>query len=110
MSRKSEIQIKVDLDENSHPEKIVWKSTDIDTNEKECKSFLLSLWDGNDQNTLKIDLWTKEMRIDEMDRFFYQSFITLAETYANATGNQKGSQDIKEFANAFAIKAGILSS
>lgn len=110
MANKSEIVIKVELDENSHPEKIIWSASDSNVKEKECKSFLLSLWDGSDQNTLKIDLWTKEMRLDEMDRFFYQTFITLAETYLNATGNKKGNQDIQNFANAFAIKTGVLSS
>ena len=58
--------------EQNVPEKIQWEASDtgIEGN-KLCKSIMLCVWDAADSTTMRIDLWTKEMMIDEMKRFFY---------------------------------------
>ena len=58
---------------------------------------------------MRLDLWTKDLRIDEMDKFYFQTLYTMAENYQKATNNPKGAEDIKDFALAFAKKAGILA-
>lgn len=109
-STESIIEIKVQLDEMKVPEKMEWSSTDSQTkNAKECKGLILSVWDEEQDSAMRIDLWTKEMRIDEMDRFFFQTFVTLSDTYQRATGNEKGTKDIKDFAMAFGKKAGVIN-
>ena len=65
-SKSSKITFDVELDENHVPEKINWNSTD--NNEGgECQAVLMSIWDARAGNTLKIDLWTKQMTVDDMN-------------------------------------------
>ena len=107
--RKSDIHLQVTLDEQNIPEKITWSATDAPFDgEKASNAFLLAVWDGEERNALRIDLWNKEMRIDEMNELFYQTLFTLSDTYRRATNNQKGANDIRQFADAFGKKAGVI--
>jgi len=108
-NRTSNITINVHLDEQNVPEDITWSATDAPFDgEKSTKSIMVGFWDGEDSNALRIDLWTKEMRVDEMDRFYYQTFLTMADSYLRATGNKKGSDDMKQFAYAFGKNSGVI--
>ncbi|MCB0401588.1 MAG: gliding motility protein GldC [Flavobacteriales bacterium] len=98
MSKKSEINFKIHLDENHIPEKIEWSASDSgEEGTKEAKSFMMSLWDAHENNTLRIDLWTKDMMVDEMKYFFYQSLITMGDTYERATSDKAVANEIREF-------------
>ncbi|MCO6360911.1 gliding motility-associated protein GldC [Roseivirga pacifica] len=86
---QSDINIRVLLDEESIPEKIHWSATDKDDGaEEETKAFSLSIWDHLNQNTLRIDLWNKEMPIDEMKRFYIDNLGGLAQSILNSTGDE----------------------
>ncbi len=65
---------------------------------------MLSFWDNAEKTALRIDLWTKDMMVDEMTDFFYQTFITMADTYGRATRYPELSADMKTFAKAFLQK------
>jgi gliding motility-associated protein GldC len=93
----SEIKFTVELDETNIPERITWEATDAGNKPQEVNSIMLSLWDHKEQSTLRIDLWTKEMRIDEMDNHFIQSMILLAESYERATNTNFVSTEVKHF-------------
>ena len=96
--KNSEINFKIILDENHVPEKIEWQATDTGEEEvKECKALLVTLWDAKENNTLRIDLWTKQMMIDEMQHFFYQSLITMSDTYERATNDTEIANEMREF-------------
>lgn len=98
MSKKSEINFNIALDENHVPEKIEWNASDTgETELKEAKALMMSLWDPKENNTLRIDLWTKEMMVDEMKHFFYQSIITMSDTYERATNDKDTASEIREF-------------
>ena len=58
---------------------------------------IVSLWDAKENNTLRIDLWTKEMMLDEMKHFFYQSIITMSDTYERATNDKAIAEEMREF-------------
>ena len=77
--KTSEIRIRIGLDEGNVPEKIVWKASDGPQAAKaqEAKAMLLALFDRDNKETFKIDLWTKEMQVMEMDRFFFCTSIFL---------------------------------
>jgi len=62
---------------------------------------MLAFWDGQDKTALRIDLWTKEMMMDEMADFFYQTMMTMADTYRRATQNEEMTGDLKKFAKDF---------
>lgn len=102
---RSSIVIDVELDEGKVPFSIEWKATDS-TIEKpqQAKAFMLSLWDGADKTALRIDLWTKKMMVDEMADFYFQTMMTMADTFGRATQQTELVDDMKNFANKFYAK------
>jgi len=99
---KSTITIDVHLNENRVPENITWKASDTTIeNVQKAKAMMLSFWDGAEKAALRIDLWTKEMMVDEMADFFYQTFMTMADTYDRATQHKEVVEDMKKFAHDF---------
>jgi gliding motility-associated protein GldC len=86
--KESKINLRVTLDKDSVPEKIYWNATDKDGGEEETKTFSLSIWDAPNQSTLRIDLWNKEMPVDEMKRFYIDCLGGLAQSILNATGDE----------------------
>jgi gliding motility-associated protein GldC len=100
----SEIKINISLDQNKIPEKISWSAPDGGVEQEQTKAFLLSLWDNQQKETLKIDLWTKDMPVDEMKLFFHQTLVTMSETYMKATNDEKMAKTMHDFAEYFAEK------
>ncbi len=101
----STITIDVHLDKDKVPELITWKATDSTAEEaQKARAMMLAFWDGADKSALRIDLWTKEMMVDEMADFFYQTFMTMADTYSRATQHQELVDDMKKFAKDFYAK------
>jgi len=99
---KSTITIDVELDENKIPKEISWNATASTAEQKKiAKALMLSLWDGPEKAAMRIDLWTKDMMVDEMADFIFQSMMTMADTYGRATQYHDQVKDIKEFAQAF---------
>lgn len=99
---KSNIVIGVELDENRIPQTIEWSATDSTAaNPQPAKAVMLSLWDGAEKTALRIDLWTQKMMVDEMGDFYYQTFMTMADTFARATRQTELVNDIKKFAQEF---------
>lgn len=100
---KSEINISLSLDENRMPEKIEWFATDSEMEKpKESSAMMLTFWDSEEKQTLGIDLWTEKMMIEEMNIFYFQTFMKMSDTYLNSTKNKAASQMIENFANEFA--------
>ncbi len=103
---KSDILIRVGLDQDRLPESLEWKADDSDAPDfQKAKAMILSLWDGADKTAMRIDLWTKEMMIDEMNDFFFQTMMTMADSYKRATADEEMSEEFKNFAKAFYTKA-----
>ncbi len=100
----SEINLTVELDENRIPEKLRWTAQDGGVNNEEAKAMLLSIWDSNQQETLRIDLWTKDMPVDEMKVFFHQTLVAMSDTFHRATQDEKMTATMKDFCDYFAEK------
>ncbi|MBN9284007.1 MULTISPECIES: gliding motility protein GldC [Flavobacterium] len=100
----SEIKFLVELDENRVPEKLSWTAQDGGVNAEEAKAMLLSIWDSKAQETLRIDLWTKDMPVDEMKVFFHQTLVAMADTFYRATDDEKMTATMKDFCDYFAEK------
>ncbi|MGZ3945459.1 MAG: gliding motility protein GldC [Mucilaginibacter sp.] len=106
--KKAEIKLTIDLDDNNVPESILWESTDAKTQEAlPVKSLMLALWDHNYKNTLRIDLWTKDMPIDEMKLFFYETLQTKGDSFLRATGETNIVEDLRDYCAHFADKMEI---
>jgi gliding motility-associated protein GldC len=98
---KSTITLDVHLDEQKVPSEIYWNSSSASADKAKAKAFILSLWDGAEKTALRIDIWTKEMMVDEMTDFFYQTMITMADTYDRATHDEELVTDMRNFAKEF---------
>jgi len=111
MSRTAEIRLTVDLDEQNVPAQILWEASEAkDSGPKSCRSMMLSLWDGERKTIAAIDLWVKEMTIDDMNLFFYQQIHQMADTYQRATQNTGLAKSIHEFGERFGGSAGLESN
>ncbi len=102
---KSNISIDVYLDDQKVPEQIKWKASDSNADmEQVAKAMMVAFWDGADKSALRIDLWTKDMMVDEMADFYYQLLMTMADTFNRATNQPELSAEMKEFAKGFMAK------
>ncbi len=108
MSAKEEIRVKVSLGDDKVPEKITWNAPGPEGKNQEAKAMLLSFFDKKTRETLRIDLWTKEMQVVEMDRFMYQTLRSLADSYMRATSNQKLAGSLQQFAQFFGEETEII--
>lgn len=105
MSRTADIRLSVQMDDDGI-EAIKWEADEGPAaGEQSASAMLLALWDEERRNALRIDLWTKEMSVDDMNDFFFQTLLTLGDTYRNATNDASLASEIKLFARDFAEKA-----
>ena len=102
--KTSKIELNVGLDDNRVPEKLNWTAEDGGIKNEEAKAMLLSVWDHKAKETLRIDLWTKDMPVDEMKRFFHQTLTAMSDTFLRATQDEKMSATMKDFCDYFAEK------
>ena len=88
--KRTELHFSIELDDKNIPDKIFWLATDGNPEEKvyESKGIAVSIWDHENKNTLKLDLWTKEMQTDEMKKFCIETLVGLGETLRTATGDE----------------------
>ena len=102
------INIKVELDKDHIPSSIEWTADDLQgMDQASCRAMLLSLWDNRNKDTLKLDLWTRDMTVDEMKIFFHQTLISMADTLDQAIYDERISGDMRDFCDHFAEKMEI---
>lgn len=101
---KSKITLNVELDDNKVPEKLNWTAEDGGITNAEAKAMMLSVWDSAAQESLRIDLWTKDMPVDEMKIFFHQTLVAMSNTFNRATQDEKMTATMKDFCDYFAEK------
>lgn len=101
--KKTTINFSIELDEKNFPEKIHWEADDVNKGKPEpTQAIGISLWDQKQKNTLRIDLWTKEMTMEEMKRFIIESMGGFSQTILNATGDEFMSREINELCDKLA--------
>ena len=99
---QSNITIDVELDNERVPSNIKWQATESTANEPQnAKAMMLSFWDGADKSALRIDLWTQKMMVDEMADFYYQTIMTMADSFERATHQAELVDMMKNFAKDF---------
>jgi gliding motility-associated protein GldC len=106
--QNKKIDIEVELDEKNIPENIRWSATDLQGyDEANCRAMILSMWDHQRKDTLRLDLWTKDMTVDEMKIFFHQTLVTMADTLEKSINDPRISGDMRDFCAYFAEKMEI---
>ncbi len=106
--KHSDITITVGLDKTNVPIQILWKSEDAGNEPTACKGMLLALFDEEKLDTIKLDLWTKNMQVNEMDRFMFQTLRGLADSYYKATQNAELANQFQNFIHYFGQFTGII--
>jgi gliding motility-associated protein GldC len=105
--KQSEIKFNVTLDDNKIPVKIDWSASDTKT-ESSSKAVMIVLWDTKERNTLRIDLWTKDMLVDEMKQFYHQNLLSMADSFERATGELEAAKAIRNFAQEFGERLNLV--
>ena len=111
--KTAEIKLNVELDDNNVPENIMWSSTDGQSSDTlPAKAMFLALWDAQYKNSMRIDLWTKDMPYDEMKRFFYETLQTLGDSFLRSSGGDPMAEnvigDLRDYCAHFADKMEVL--
>ena len=102
---ESEIRFKIGLDENRIPEKISWMAEDAGmTDFDPAKAIMLAVYDQKSSETLRVDLWTKEMKVDEMKQFFHQTLVSMADTLQRATNEDDLANEIRGYCQELSKK------
>ncbi len=112
IARTSEIVIRVGLNDQNIPLHLEWESSEGQDAGKPhaAKGLLMSVFDRQTLDTLKIDLWTEDFQVMEMDRFMFQTLRGLADTYFRATQNKELAAAMQQFVTYFGEKTGIIPS
>ncbi len=107
--KKSDIKLSITLNETKQPVAIHWQADDSGLEGMhESKGMMLSLWDKKEGSMMRIDLWTHEMMVEEMQHFFYQTFASMADTYQRATNDNTMAEEIRKFSKSFGEKTKVL--
>ncbi len=92
--KTSEIHFNITLDENNIPEDITWHATDKPGDDDHTKAISIAVWDDREKNTMRLDLWTKEMQVVEMKKFYIDTLGGMGQSLLNATGDEAMAQQI----------------
>ena len=103
----SDITFTIGLDENRIPEAIDWTAKDGGIDKASSKAVMISGWDHQKKDTLRMDLWTKDMPIDEMKQFYHQTLLSMANSFERATDDTKMGATMRDFCEYFAEKLEI---
>jgi len=101
VKNQSKVIFEVELDENRIPEKMNWSADDAGINNESAEAIMISVWNDEKKETLRMDLWTKNMKLKEMQVFFYQSLKSMAEVYRRATNDEKMTETMLDFVDYF---------
>lgn len=109
IAKKSDIIISVSLNEDKLPLAISWNADDSGVDgDRQSKAIMIALFDLQEKTTMRIDLWTKEMMVEEMQLFFYETLASMADTYERATNDKDISADMRNFARSFGERVKII--
>ena len=107
-TKKTDLKITVTLGNDGIPNNIQWESPDLNE-PKDCKSMSLSFYDRLNRDTFKLDLWTKDFQIMEMDHFMFNTLKGLADSYYSATKNTELSNEMRKFVQYFGEKTKVIN-
>ena len=110
MMSENTITIKVSTDENHVPTDIVWSAEGEDVKNRQAKAMWLAIWDEKDGTSMNMDLWTKDMSVDEMKRFVCDSMMTLANTLETATSDKGHAEAMRGFTSELAKRIGVIEA
>ena len=106
---KKNIKFEVELDDKNLPINIVVDSTDGEL-EGDIKALMFSAWSSKKKETLRLDLWTKDMLLEEMFIMYYQTMLGMAESLERSTGKYKLAGALRDYCSFFSEETNILKN
>jgi|TARA_B100000809_G_C14786288_1_gene404893 gliding motility-associated protein GldC len=106
--KKSTLKFDLELDENNLPKKIIMNSSDNQAKDVLLKSVMIAGWDAETKETLRVDLWTKDMMVNEMFIMYHQTLVSMANTLEKSTGHDKLAGALKDYCEFFAKETKII--
>ena len=104
---KQILKFEVELDENHLPVNMKMDTSDGSGSEDDIKALMISAWAARNKETLRIDLWTKDMPVNEMFIMYHQTMMGMANTLEKATGHDKLAGALKDYCDFFAEQTKI---
>jgi gliding motility-associated protein GldC len=108
ISKKEKFSVEVIMDENLIPEELEWHSTQGKGESVKASAALIYLWNAKKNETFSLDLWTKKMSVEEMNKMMFQTIMTLANSYEKATSEDQLANAMRDFAEFFGEKTEII--
>tara|TARA_X000000950_G_scaffold283771_1_gene385377 strand:- start:12330 stop:12707 length:378 start_codon:yes stop_codon:yes gene_type:complete len=106
--KKENFSIDVLMDENLIPEELKWSSSQGKGQSEKASAALIYLWNAHKNETFSLDLWTKKMSVEEMNKMMFQTIMTLANSYEKATSEDQLANAMRDFGEFFGEKTEIL--
>lgn len=97
---KKRIEFEIEFTDQQIPEKITWLANEDMQEEVLLKSLFIAGWEEKTKSTATFNIWTNDMRVDEMQYLFIQSLMTLANGFERATGDKTIMNKMKAFVEA----------
>lgn len=101
------LKFEIELDENQLPVNMEMHASDGAANEDNIKALMVSAWAAKTKETLRIDLWTKDMPVHEMFIMYHQTLMGMAVTLDRATGYDKLADALRDYCAFFAEQTNI---
>ncbi len=105
--KKQTLKFDVALDENNLPVNIEMHASDGAASENNIKALMVSAWAAKSKETLRIDLWTKDMPVNEMFIMYHQTMMGMATTLERATGHDRLAGALRDYCEFFAEQTKI---
>ena len=100
IEHESEIRLKVGLDTHRNPVRLTWTAEEGGIEpDREVKAFFLTTWDKKENNSMRMDLWTTEFMVEEMQAMVFQHLMSMADVVDRSTGDEKSAQSLRQFAS-----------
>ena len=107
---KQTLKFEIELDKNNLPLNIEMHASDETADENNIKALMVSAWAAKTKETLRIDLWTKEMMVNEMLIMYHQTLLSMASSLEKATNENNLADALRDYCTFFAEQSGIIKS
>ena len=104
----SKLIFDLELDVNNVPQRITMNSSDKQAEGVHLKSLMVAGWDSKTKETLRVDLWTKNMMVNEMFIMYHQTLMSMANTLEKSTGHDKLAGALRDYCEFFAEQTKII--
>ena len=106
---KQTLKFEVELDENNLPNSIKMLEDQAKNSAINLKALMIAAWDAKRKETLRVDIWTKDMPVNDMFILYHQNMMGMATSLEKSTGQDKLAQALRDYCDFFAKQTKILN-